>query len=166
MNSGSEFARRVFGVIQDARRLDDESERGEIGERVVRRLLVERLAPGMGAAVAEHELVAVGRSLRDAQRANGAARSARILYDDLLTELFAQALRQDAPGNIARPAGGERHHERERPARPLRRRGAPREREERQQRGKGSPARAARSAVTRPHGCANHSGLNALQLPL
>src|SRR5262245_44579420 len=97
-----------------ARCLNDEAERREIGKRVVGRLLVERLTPGMSAAVADDELIAIRRRFRDPQRTKRATCAGGVLDHDLLAQFLAQALRNDTPGNIARATGGERHHKRER----------------------------------------------------
>ena len=116
--------RKVLRHDDDARRLDHEAERREVGERVVGRILVERLAPGVGAAVADHELRAVGRRLRHAQRADRAAGADRIFHHHVLAEHLGEALRDDASGHVARPARSERHDQGERAApQGLRRRG-------------------------------------------
>ena len=66
----NEFRERICWKIlrgnDRTRRLNDESESREIGNRVVGRLLVKRLAPGMSAAVADDELIAVRWRFRDA----------------------------------------------------------------------------------------------------
>ena len=68
----------------------------------------------MRAVVAEHELRAVRRRARHPERADRAAAADRIFHDDGLPERLGHALRQDAAGDVARPAGGERHDQRER----------------------------------------------------
>src|SRR4029450_10096403 len=76
---GNEFGERICWKIlrgnDRTRCLDDEPERREIGNRVVGRLLVERLTPGMSAAVADDELIAIRWRFGDpegAERAGGA----------------------------------------------------------------------------------------------
>src|SRR4029450_7311344 len=94
--------------------LDDEPERREIGNRVVGRLLVERLTPGMSAAVADDELIAIRWRFGDPWGAESAACAGGVLDHNLLAQFLAQALRNNACGNIARATGGERHHQCER----------------------------------------------------
>jgi hypothetical protein len=72
------------------------------------------LTPGMSAAVADDELIAISWRFRDPQRTESAACAGRILDHNLLPQFLAQPLRNNTPGNIARATGGERHHQRER----------------------------------------------------
>src|SRR6516164_289764 len=72
--------RKVLRGNNDPGRLDDESERREVSERVVGRRFVERLAPDMGAAVAKDEFGAVGRRSRHAERPDRSARPGGIFH--------------------------------------------------------------------------------------
>ena len=111
-------ARRMRGEFRN------QADRLEIGDRVVERLLVERLAVGVGAGIADQQGVAVGRGLGDALAADGAGGGADIVDDDRLSEQFAHLQRLDARAHVDAAAGRERNHERDRPRRPvLRRRG-------------------------------------------
>ena len=69
LHVGNEFGERICWKIlrgnDRTRCLDDEPERREIGKRVVGRLLVERLTPGMSAAVADDKLIAIRWGFRD-----------------------------------------------------------------------------------------------------
>ena len=82
---------------QHQRQIGDQRDRREIGRRIVGRVLVERLVLRVGADVAEHELVAVGRRLGDARRAGHAAGAADVLDDHLLAEQLGQARREMRP---------------------------------------------------------------------
>ena len=88
-------------------------------ERVVERRLVERLVLGVGADIAEHELIAVGRRLGDAVRAGHAARAADILHDDRLVKLRAQAFGDDPGDGVRRAAGRKGRDHGQRPVRPV-----------------------------------------------
>ena len=55
---------------------------------------------GVGAEMADHELVAVGRCLGDAIGAAHGARGDDVLDDHLLTQKLANARRKDAPEDI------------------------------------------------------------------
>ena len=105
--------RQVLRHDDDARRLDREAKRREVLDRVVGRRLVERLAPAVRAVVAEHELRAVRRAARHAQRADRAAGADRIFHDDGLAERVAAC---PAPGCGRRRRSGRRR----RTARPAR----------------------------------------------
>ena len=72
------------------------------------------MARGMGAEIAHHHGVAVGRRLGDAGRADGAAGAGDVLDDDLGAERRAHLLGEDAREHVGRPAGGERHDHRDR----------------------------------------------------
>jgi hypothetical protein len=58
--------RQVLARDEHNRNLGDERDRGEIGGRVVERLLVDGLALRVGADGAEHGAVAVGSGVSDA----------------------------------------------------------------------------------------------------
>src|SRR6266498_2473205 len=76
LHVSNEFGERVGWKIlrrdQGARCFDDKAECREVSERVVGRLLVERLAPGMGTTIANHKLIAIGRCFCDPERPKGA----------------------------------------------------------------------------------------------
>jgi len=100
----------------------------EVALGIVQRLLVERLVVGMGAAIAEHEQIAIGRGLGHAVRAGHAARAAHVFHHDLLPEAFTHAWGNEACRDIDRTAGGERYDHGHRTGRPLLRGGRRRER--------------------------------------
>jgi hypothetical protein len=64
--------------------------------------------------VAESERIAVGIGARGARRAGGAAGTGDILDEELLPERAGELVSDDAAGDVSRPAGGERHHDRDR----------------------------------------------------
>ncbi len=111
--------RQVLAHDQDARRFGREPHRGEVGQRVIERLFVHRLAVGLGTAIADQEHVAVRRSVGDSRRAGHAGRPADILDHERLAEQLAHFLRLDAGADIDAAAGGKRHDERDRPSRPI-----------------------------------------------
>jgi len=69
-----------------------------------------RLVLSMTAGVAEHELIAVGRRLRDALSPDHAARAADVLDDHLLAQDFGDVGIKDSANDIARAAGGGLNH--------------------------------------------------------
>jgi hypothetical protein len=71
----------------------------------------------VGTAVAEYELVSIGRRPRHAKRTNRPARTGRILHHHLLTENFAHALSNDARRDVARATGSKWNNQSERPRR-------------------------------------------------
>src|SRR5205085_5364358 len=80
---------------------------------------VERLALGEAANAAEHELIAVGRSLGDAAGADRAAGATDVLDDHALPEHLRQAGRQHAAERIdgaARREGDDHGHRAGRPS--------------------------------------------------
>jgi hypothetical protein len=111
--------RQVLARDQEKRHFRVQPDRREIGRRIVERILVERLARRMGPDVAEHELIAVGRGFRHAGGPGHPAGAADILHHHLLPQELAHAQREDASERIHRPAGGERHHHGDGPARPI-----------------------------------------------
>ena len=111
--------RQLLAREQHEADVGDQRHMGEIGGRVVERLFRQRLAERVGADRSKHELVAVGCRLRHPQRADHPAAAGHVVDDDLLTELLAEILRQDASEHVDRPAGRERHHHGERPGRPV-----------------------------------------------
>ena len=123
MNSCRLLAGQILAGQQDARRLRNQADRLEIGHRIVERPLVERLAVGVGAGIADQHRVAVGRGLGDALAADGAGRGADIVDHDRLAEDLAHMLRLDARAHVDAATGGERNHERDRPGRPILRAG-------------------------------------------
>ena len=62
----------------------DDDHRLEVGHAIVGRLLVERLAKGMRAEVAEYKLIAIGRRLRHAVGADRSTRPGNVLHHHLL----------------------------------------------------------------------------------
>ena len=118
------LGRQILAHGQHDRHLGEQRDRREIGLRIVERLLVERLALGMGADGAEHEGVAVGLGIGDALGAGHAAGAADVLDHDLLAENFAHARADHAAEHVGRAAGGERNDHGHRPGRdnPARRR--------------------------------------------
>ena len=126
MNSGSVFAGKSLRTSSTIQALVDEADRREVRHRIVERPLVERLVDAVAAEIADHDLIAVRRRARDAERAGHAARAADVLDHHLLAEDFAHALRHGAAVAVDRAAGGIRHHQRERPRRPVLRDGASR----------------------------------------
>ena len=120
---GDELLQVAGGKIrarhQHQRLIHDQHHRREIGHGVVQRRLVERLVLGVRADVAEHELVAVGRRLRDAVRPGHAAGAADVFHDDGLVKLGAQAVGDDAGDGVGRSAGAERRNHGDRPVRPV-----------------------------------------------
>src|SRR5919197_292930 len=69
-------------------------------------------------APADHELVAVRRSLRDPRRAHHAAGATDILDDDLLAQNLGEAPSDDASEHVGAAAGSERTDHGQRPAWP------------------------------------------------
>ncbi len=64
--------------------------------------------------MAERERIAIGIGARGARRAGGATGTGDILDEELLPERARELVRDDAGGDVGRPAGGERHHDRHR----------------------------------------------------
>ena len=62
---------------------------------------MERLIGRVRAAGAEHELIAVGRSLGDAVGAGHAAGTADVLDNDLLSQELRQSRRDDPSDDVA-----------------------------------------------------------------
>ena len=120
---GDEFpqiiGRQILAREQDQRRLSDQHDGREIGRGVVERSFIERLICGMGADIAEHELIAVRRRLRHARSAGHAARAAHILDDDLLPQKLGKAGGQNASDRVCRTTGSERNDHRHWPGGPV-----------------------------------------------
>src|SRR5207302_5090533 len=85
--------------------------------RVVKRLLVDRLALGLGADGAEQERIAVRRRVRDALGAGHAAGAPDVLDNHLMAQHFAHALRHHAAEHVGWSARRERNDHRHRLAR-------------------------------------------------
>jgi hypothetical protein len=64
--------------------------------------------------MAESERIAVGIGARDTRRAGGAAGTGDVFDQELLPECTRELVSDDAAGDVSRPAGGERHHDRDR----------------------------------------------------
>ena len=115
---GDEFLeilhRQVLAHGQQDRNLGDERDRREIVDGAVERLLIQRLALGVGADGPEHHGVAVGRGIGHASGAGHAAGAADVLDHDLLAENLAHARRHDAAEHVGRAAGRERNDHRHR----------------------------------------------------
>ena len=90
--------RHVLPRDQDERLLGDERDGDKIVQRVIGRMLVQRLAEGMRAGAAEQELIAVGRCPRDPCRPRCAAGARDVLDDDGLAENLRQ-MRREGPRN-------------------------------------------------------------------
>jgi hypothetical protein len=92
---GDEFrqivGRQIFAGEQHQRRLRDQHNGREVGCGIVERGFVERLICGVGADIAEHELIAVRRRLRHSRSAGHAARATDVLDDDLLAQKLGKA---------------------------------------------------------------------------
>ena len=73
----------------------------------------------MGADIAEHELIAVGRRLRYPGAPGHAAGAADVFDDDLLAQKLGKAGGEDASDRVCRTAGGERNDHGHRPGRPV-----------------------------------------------
>jgi hypothetical protein len=116
--------RQILARDQQDRLLTDQRDGREVGHRIVERMLVVRLAMREGPGATEHELVSVGRSLRDAAGTGHAAGAADILDDHLLPKSLRQSRREYAADRIGRAAGGERNNHGHRPCRPILRRGS------------------------------------------
>ena len=123
---GDELLQAVGGEIlacdQHHRLLDEQSDRREIGDGIVRQLLVERGVIGVGADGAEQEHLAIRGSARHAVGANDAGRRADVLDDYLLVQDLAQPRREHPSDHVERAARGKRHHHGHWPGRPLLRR--------------------------------------------
>ena len=120
---GGEFFEIGDGQIvtrhQKQRLLDREPDRRKVGDRVRRRLLEQILALREGIDRAEHDLIAIRRSLCHAADADRAARAAEIFDDHLLAERLGDFCREDAADNVgaaARPEWNDHGNDMRRPA--------------------------------------------------
>ena len=120
---GDEFAQTFGGQIlaseQDQRCLRDEHDRREICRSIVQWGLIERLICGMGAEIAEHELIAVRRRFRHARGAGHSARAADIFDNDLLAQDLGKAWGEDTSDGVRRTARGEWNDHGHWPSRPI-----------------------------------------------
>ena len=73
----------------------------------------------MGADIAKHELITVGRRPGHARAAGHAAGASDVLDDDLLAQKLGKLWGQNPPDTVGRTAGRERNHHGHRAARPL-----------------------------------------------
>jgi len=89
---------------KDHRRGGDQHDGLEVGARIIGQVLVEPDARRVGAEVAHHHGVSIGRRLGDAARPDGAARAGDVLDDELLAERHAHVLPEDARQHVGRPA--------------------------------------------------------------
>src|SRR6185436_5579982 len=83
------------------------SDRRQVAQRVVGQPGIQRRVHGEADVVDENG-VAVRRRLRHGLRSYGAPGAAAVIDDDLLAQVFAQTLRQQAPDDVVAAAGGER----------------------------------------------------------
>jgi hypothetical protein len=104
--------RQVLARHHHQRQICDQHDRSEISYRIVKWSLIERLADGVRADVAEHELISVRRRLGDPGGANHAAGPADVLDDHLLPQGIAQSRLQNARNRVHRTTSRERHHHR------------------------------------------------------
>ncbi len=110
--------------IRGQRRMQDDraGERGdfrdgrEIPGEVVPQLRIKARGDRVGNA-SQQQRVAVRRGFRDLLRADVAARAGAILDDHRLARPLAELLPDEARQHVGRPAGSERHHDPDRPAR-------------------------------------------------
>ena len=93
------------------RRDADLRDRREILHRIVRHLGVEAGIDRVGRDRRDQQRVAVRRGLRDLVGADIAARADLVLDEELLAEQFRELGGEDAPDDVGRPAGRERHHD-------------------------------------------------------
>ena len=120
---GNEFPKIGGGKIlardQHERDFRDQRDRRKIADCVVERGLVEGLTRGVGAEIAEQELVTVRGRFRHAGGSGHPTGAADVFHHHLLPQELAHAQRQDTPDGVHRPPGGKRHHQRHRPGRPV-----------------------------------------------
>ncbi len=89
------------------RRHADQADVGDVLQRVVAEILVERGPDAVRADVAEHEAVAVGRGLRGRGGGNRAAGAGLVLHRDRLPHDFGELDGGDARGLVDAAAGHE-----------------------------------------------------------
>ncbi len=100
-------------VLHDERMREGASarERGEIGNRIIARLLHQQHVVAVGLVVAEGDGVAIRLRLRHGARADGTGRTGAIFHDHLLLQVVLDRRADDAGDHIRRPACGIGHHE-------------------------------------------------------
>ena len=76
---------------------------------------IDRTVDDVGTPITVHQRMPVGRRTRDPAGSNAAGCAAYILDDDGLAKRHAHLFSQDTTDGVARPAGGERHHNGDRP---------------------------------------------------
>ncbi len=92
------------------RHFGNQSNRFEIGYRIIGQAGIERRGGGHADMVQQQSVAIIGGN-RDLTRTQSAASTADILDHDLLTQIVTHRLR-DQPGHrIGRPPGRERHHD-------------------------------------------------------
>ena len=111
------FRRHVRIDHQDIGLRADQRDRHEILLRAVGELFVQALVGGEDAVVAHQQRVAVGRRMGDRIGRDIAAGAGPVLDDERHAEQLLHLLADDAGEHVARAAGRERHHQRDRPAR-------------------------------------------------
>ena len=109
---GDEFlevlGRQILAHEKGDRNVGDQRDRREVGQRIIERLLVHRLALRLGADGAEEYGVAVRLGIGRTARAGHAARATDIFNNNGLAEQLAHLLRHDAAEHVGRAARGER----------------------------------------------------------
>src|SRR5262245_20122231 len=102
-NELSEVAgREILADDEEQWLLDDQGDRREVGRGVVERVLVERLVDRMSARTAEHELIAVGRSLGHAGCSGHAAGAANVLDDNGAPKTVGKPRTEDTAEDVER----------------------------------------------------------------
>ena len=125
------FAGTCLVCSDHERRDDQQRHRLEIGQQVVRQVVVGRAGDDMRAVLAEADGVAVGRGAHGPADADGASRAGDVLDDDGLAERHPHPLGEDASDHVGRSAGRERHDDGDRLRRIGLREGKPRHRRQR-----------------------------------
>ncbi len=109
--------RKVLSRHQQHRKTGDHADRREIELRIVGEAGIERDGRRVRSHVAQLNGVSIGVCAHRTRRAGGAARPDDVLDDELLPERARHVLAQDAGNDVGRPAGRERHDDRDRPRR-------------------------------------------------
>ncbi|MNT15283.1 hypothetical protein D3C72_1503300 [compost metagenome] len=105
------IGRQVLAAKQGHRHVGHLADIGEVRQRIERQLAVQR-GRGRHAVVVDQEGVAVGRGARHVLRGQRAARAGAIFDHDTLPQRLGHGRAQAARDHIGRPAGRERHHQR------------------------------------------------------
>jgi hypothetical protein len=102
--------RQILARDQRDWHLGNQADRGEIGLRIVERLLVERLGLGVGADRADEEVVAIRRAISDAFGTGLTAGAGDVFDHHLLAQNLAHSGADHAAEHVGRTAGGKRDH--------------------------------------------------------